>query len=53
MQLKYQHKDSGMDLVGKREINCVHEEKIISLTAGDSNGNFVSARLARIISYFS
>ena len=41
-----------MDLVGKREIHCVHEEKIISLTAGD-NGNFVSARLARIIAYFS
>ena len=33
-----------MDLVGKREIHCVHEEKIISLTAGD-NGNFVSARI--------
>ena len=41
-----------MDLVGKREIHCVYEEKIISLTAGD-NGNFVSARLAKIISYFS
>ena len=43
-----------MDLVGngKREIHCVHEEKIISLTAGD-DGNFVSVRLVRIIAYFS
>ena len=41
-----------MDLGGKREIHCVHEEKIISLMAGD-NGNFVSVRLARIIAYFS
>ena len=37
--------------VGKREIHCVHKEKIISLTAGD-NGNFVSVKLARIIAYF-
>ena len=42
-----------MDLVGKREfIHCVHEGKIIPLTAND-NGNFVSARLVRIIAYFS
>ena len=47
----------GMDLVGKREIHCVQRtcihcvaEKIISLTAGD-NGNFVAARLVRIIAY--
>ena len=33
-----------MDLVGKKEIHCVHEEKIITLTAGD-NGNFVSVRI--------
>ena len=41
-----------MEVVGKTEIQCVHAEKIISLTAGD-NGNFVSASLARIIVYFS
>ena len=45
-------KDFAMDLVGKREIHRVHEGKIISLTASD-NGNFVSARLVRIIAYFS
>ena len=41
-----------MDLVGKREIHCVHEEIIISLTAGDTLA-LVSARLARIIANFS
>ena len=45
-------KDFGMDLVGKREIHCVHEEIIISLTAGDTL-TLVSARLARIIANFS
>ena len=37
--------DFGMDLDGKRNINCVPEEKIISLTAGD-NRNFISARIS-------
>ena len=38
-------------IVLSREKYCVHEEKIISLTAGD-NGNFVSARLAKIMHIF-
>ena len=45
--IKISTKDFGVDLVGKRKINCVPESKIISLTAGD-NGNFISAT-ARIL----
>ena len=36
--------DFGMGLGGKRNINCVPEEKVISSTAGD-NRNFISARI--------
>ena len=34
--IKMSTRDFGMDLGGKRKINCVPEDKIISLTAGDN-----------------
>ena len=42
--IKMSTKDLGMDLGGKRKLNCAVEDKIISLTVGN-NGNFISARI--------